>query len=56
MSRRFLLNETRLNEAFDRLDVDGSGFITLDNLKEVLRDDFTPARASAMIQVTKGHQ
>ena len=35
ISRRLWLSRERIKDAFQRLDVDGSGFITKDNLKEL---------------------
>jgi len=51
MSKRIYLTHARLNDAFDALDVDGSGFITRQNLREILGDDFTDERVNAMLEV-----
>jgi len=39
----------KLEEAFDRLDTDNSGFITIENLKEILGDDYEEATLRQMI-------
>jgi len=43
------VEETRLREAFDRLDVDNSGFITKDNLRDVLGKDYSDELAEKYI-------
>jgi len=47
--QRQFLTEERLMEAFERLDTDGSGYITAENLREVMGDDYDAARVEAMI-------
>jgi calcium-dependent protein kinase len=56
LSRRLWYSRERIRDAFQRLDVDGTGFITADNLKELLGDDWTPDKAAAMMREadTKG--
>lgn len=41
LSRRLWLSRERIRDAFSRLDVDGTGYITRENLKEVMGDDWT---------------
>ena len=50
MSKRLYLTQNRLNSAFDALDVDASGFITRNNLRELLGDDFSKERVDAIIR------
>eukprot|EP01083_Nonionella_stella_P274908 933535_1 len=38
------INEERLAEAFDRIDSDDSGFISRENLKEILGADYSKAK------------
>mmetsp|Transcript_25392 Transcript_25392/g.31643 ORF Transcript_25392/g.31643 Transcript_25392/m.31643 type:complete len:527 (+) Transcript_25392:41-1621(+) len=40
----------KLEEAFDRLDADDSGFITVENLKEILGEDYDDTTINQMIQ------
>lgn len=54
LNRKFYLNENRMREAFARLDVDGDGRITLENMRIVMGDDFDEARVRKMIDV-RGH-
>ena len=56
LSRRLWHSRERIRDAFQRLDVDGTGFITQANLKELLGDDWTPDKAAAMMREadTKG--
>jgi EF-hand domain pair len=44
------INEVKLAEAFDRLDSDDSGFISVENLLEILGDNFTKEDVEAMIK------
>jgi len=44
------LDENRIAEAFDRLDSDDSGFISLENLRELLGEDIPEHRLNAIIQ------
>jgi len=44
------ISETRLAEAFDRLDSDDSGYISAANLKEILGDDFPEEEIDAIIK------
>lgn len=51
------INELKLAEAFDRLDSDDSGFISVENLLEILGDTFTKEDVEAIIKevtVTNG--
>jgi len=43
------IEEERLAEAFDRLDSDDSGYITKNNLKEMLGTEYTKEKAEALI-------
>uniref|UniRef100_A0A7S1VXM4 Calmodulin n=1 Tax=Ditylum brightwellii TaxID=49249 RepID=A0A7S1VXM4_9STRA len=43
------INEERLAEAFDRLDTDDSGFITAENLRELLGDDLPLTEIQSII-------
>jgi Ca2+-binding EF-hand superfamily protein len=45
LPRRFWLSRSRVRDAFSRLAVDASGFITPDKLKIVMGDDWTPELA-----------
>ena len=51
LSKRMYLNKERLESAFETLDVDNSGVITGDNLRDVLGDDFTQDRVEQMLKV-----
>lgn len=44
------IDERRLAEAFDRLDSDDSGYITVDNLKGILGDEFPDAEVEAILK------
>lgn len=44
------VEETRLREAFDRLDVDSSGYITRENLRDVLGKDYSDEVAEKYIR------
>jgi len=44
------LSEERLAEAFDRIDSDDSGYISADNLLELLGDDFPKEEIDAIIK------
>ncbi len=50
LSKRFYMREGRIRAAFQKLDIDNSGYITAENLKDMLGDDFTPQRVQAMIE------
>ena len=50
LSKRYYMREGRIRAAFQKLDVDGSGYITPENLREILGDDFTPERVAEMIR------
>jgi Ca2+-binding EF-hand superfamily protein len=50
LSRRLWLSRERIKDAFQRLDVDNKGYITQDNLKELLGDDWTPERVATMMR------
>lgn len=43
------IEETRLAEAFDRLDSDDSGYISKENLRELLGDEFPQTEIDAII-------
>ena len=43
------IEEDRLAEAFDRLDCDDSGYITRENLKEILGTEYTKQKADEFI-------
>jgi len=49
LSKRFYMREGRIRAAFQKLDIDNSGYITAENLKDMLGDDFTPKRVQEMI-------
>jgi calcium-dependent protein kinase len=42
LPKRFWLQRDRVRDAFSRLDLDNDNFITPDNLKQVMGDDWTP--------------
>jgi hypothetical protein len=44
------IDERRLAEAFDRLDSDDSGYITVENLKGILGDDFPDSEVEAILK------
>lgn len=44
------MNEERLAEAFDRIDCDDSGYISADNLLELLGDDFPKEEIDEIIK------
>jgi hypothetical protein len=44
------IDERRLAEAFDRLDSDDSGYITVENLKGILGDDFPDSEIEAILK------
>ena len=44
------ISEERLAEAFDRLDSDDSGFISAENLREILGNDFPKEEIDAIIK------
>ncbi|CAM9961335.1 unnamed protein product, partial [Discosporangium mesarthrocarpum] len=50
---RGYIEEERLEEAFERLDVDGSGFITPQDLKVVLGPAYDDALINAMIEASE---
>jgi Ca2+-binding EF-hand superfamily protein len=45
----FLMDDARLKHAFDRMDTDSSGYITPENLKEILGADFDQHSVQKMI-------
>jgi calcium-dependent protein kinase len=45
------ISEERLAEAFDRIDADDSGFISAENLKEILGNDFPQEEIDAIVSV-----
>ena len=47
---RGAIDERRLAEAFDRLDSDDSGYITVENLREILGDEFPQEEIDAIIR------
>ena len=49
LSKRFYMREERIRAAFEKLDRDGTGYISRDNLRDMLGDDFTPERVDAMM-------
>lgn len=49
LSRRLWLSRERIKDAFQRLDVDGKGYITKENLRDLLGDDWTLERAGTMM-------
>lgn len=49
LGRRLLLTRDRIRDAFQRMDVDGTGFITRQNLKVLLGDEWTPEKVEAMM-------
>ncbi|GMH47610.1 hypothetical protein TrLO_g8204 [Triparma laevis f. longispina] len=48
------IEEDRLAEAFDRLDCDDSGYITRENLKEILGTEYTKQKADEFIAEADG--
>jgi len=50
LSRRLYMQEERIQEAFERLDVSNTGYITAEDLKRVLGDDYDPARVEEMMK------
>lgn len=44
------IDERRLAEAFDRLDSDDSGYITVENLRGILGDDFPAAEVEGILK------
>lgn len=44
------IDERRLAEAFDRLDSDDSGYITVENLREILGDDFPKSEVEEILK------
>jgi calcium-dependent protein kinase len=49
-SSRIQMNDNLIRDAFKRFDKDNSGFITIDNLKEVLGDDYRGQDIEAMLK------
>ena len=49
LGRRLLLSRERIRDAFQRMDVDGTGFITRANLKVLLGDEWSPEKVDAMM-------
>lgn len=56
MSSRIALRSTDVREAFCRFDRDGSGFITLDDLREALGDSYDTCELELMIQEADSSQ
>jgi calcium-dependent protein kinase len=56
IGRRLWLSRERIKDAFARLDVEGTGYITRENLKQLMGDDFTPEKVELMMKEadTKG--
>ena len=56
INRRLWLSRERIRDAFSRLDVDGTGYITRDNLKALLGDEWTADKVETMMSEadTKG--
>ena len=50
LSRRLWLSRERIRDAFQRMDVDGKGFITQDNLKHLLGDDWSSEQVAVMFR------
>jgi Ca2+-binding EF-hand superfamily protein len=50
LSRRLWLTRERIRDAFQRLDVDGTGYITAENLREVMGDDWSPEKVATMFR------
>lgn len=50
LSKKVYMDEARIREAFRRMDVDGTGIITRENLRVILGDDYTPEKADEMIR------
>jgi calcium-dependent protein kinase len=50
LSSKIYRDENRLREAFRRLDVDGSGSITAENLQSIMGDTYSKERIHAMIK------
>ena len=51
VDRKFYVQESHAREAFRRLDVDNTGFISPDNLRVVLGADYSPELVEQMIRV-----
>lgn len=49
LGRRLLLSRERIRDAFQRMDVDGTGFITRANLKVLLGDEWSAEKVDAMM-------
>lgn len=49
LSRRLYMQEERIQEAFHRLDVSNTGYITKEDLRAVLGDDYDPVRVDEMM-------
>jgi len=57
VSKRIALHDDLLHDAFRRFDVDNSGFITKENLKEVMGDECSDEDLTKMMEeVDQGHQ
>eukprot|EP01138_Halocafeteria_seosinensis_P004101 gb/GECG01004193.1/.p1 GENE.gb/GECG01004193.1/~~gb/GECG01004193.1/.p1 ORF type:complete len:681 (+),score=95.94 gb/GECG01004193.1/:1-2043(+) len=50
LSERLYMREEYIHAAFYRLDVDHTGFISVENLNDILGDDFSPEKADQMIR------
>ena len=49
MQKRVYLDEERLHDAFHKLDVDGTGFLTAEGLTKILGGSFTPEEVNIFI-------
>lgn len=56
LSRRLWLGRERIRDAFQRMDVEGKGYITQEDLKQLLGDDWSPEKVATMFREadTKG--
>merc|ERR1719409_1184389 len=52
MTARIATNETHVRSAFNRLDKDGTGFITLENLKDVLGNTYEGEDVEKLLKET----
>lgn len=50
MRRKMFLDEERLIEAFDRLDVDGNGYLEIDDFKRLMGEEFQQEEVEEMIR------
>lgn len=49
LQSRFLLQENVIREAFQKFDIDNTGFITVDNLRQVLGDEYNGTQVEDII-------